>query len=88
MCRLNVQAQCDEKKNKLGLELCQAQVWLGVEVKLGLRLAKKMFERSFLIEALDVGETVPFLVLMILHPVVKTCFGLIGKGLRYYLDGR
>ena len=28
------------------------------------------------------------LVLMILHPVVKTCFGLIGKGLRYYLDGR
>ena len=71
-----------------GLELCQAQVWLGVEVKLGLRLAKKMFERSFLIEALDVGETVPFLVLMILHPVVKTCFGLIGKGLRYYLDGR
>ncbi len=40
--------------NKLGLELCQAQVWLGVEVKLGLRLAKKMFERSFLIEALDV----------------------------------
>ena len=74
--------------NKLELELCQAQVWLGVEVKLGLRLAKKMFERSFLIEALDVGETVPFLVLMILHPVVKTCFGLIGKGLRYYLDGR
>ena len=47
-----------------------------------------MFERSFLIEALDVGETVSFLVLMILHPVVKTCFGLIGKGLRYYLDGR